>query len=106
MSDFAWVNVNQYFNEIRKYKNIILFGCGGKGREAIPILRAHGIEIAAVCDNNQALWGHKFLDEYVIQGFDAEIAALEDCCVIITASIIYATEIQLEIQKSYPPIPI
>lgn len=106
MEDFVLTNVDKYFDEIRKHKNIIMFGCGGKGREAISALKAYGIKIAAACDNNQALWGHKFLDEYVIQGFDAEIAALEDCCVVITASIIYATEIQLEIQKNYPEIPI
>lgn len=106
MADFALANADQYFSEIRKHKNIVLFGCGGKGREAVPILKAHGIKISAACDNNQALWGRKFLDEYVIQGFDSEIAALEDCCVIITATIIYATEIQREIQKSCPQIPV
>lgn len=106
MADFTLTNVDEYFNEVRKHKNIILFGCGGKGRGAVPILKAHGIKITAVCDNNQALWGQKFLDKYIIQGFDDGVAALEDCCVIITASIIYATEIQREIQKSYPQIPV
>ena len=106
MADFGLTDVDQYFSGIRRHKNIILFGCGGKGREAIPILKAHNIKIAAVCDNNQAMWGRKFLDEYVIQGFDPEIAALEDCCVIITATIVYAAEIQRELQKNYPQIPI
>lgn len=106
MADFTLTNVDEYFNKVRKHKNIILFGCGGKGRGAVPILKAHGIKITAVCDNNQALWGQKFLDKYIIQGFDDGVAALEDCCVIITASIIYATEIQREIQKSYPQIPV
>lgn len=106
MADFALMNADQYFSAIREHKNVVLFGCGGKGREAIPILKAKGIKIVAVCDNNQALWGQKFLDEYVIQGFDSEIAALEDCCVIITATIIYATEIQRELQKNYPQMPV
>lgn len=106
MVDFALENADQYFSKIRKHKNIVLFGCGGKGREAMSILKAYRIKIAAVCDNNQALWGRKFLDEYVIQSFDSEIAALEDCCVIITATIIYATEIYNELIKKYPHIPV
>lgn len=106
MADLTLTSADQYFSEIRKHKSIVLFGCGGKGREAIPVLKEYGIKIAAVCDNNQALWGRKFLDEYIIRGFDAEIAALEDCCVIITATIIYATEIQREFQKNYPQIPV
>ena len=106
MTDLVLTNADQYFDKIRNHKNIILFGCGGKGRGAMPILKEHGIKIAAVCDNNQALWGTKFLDEYVVRGFDSEIAALEDCCVIITTGIIYATEIQRKILKSYPQIPI
>ena len=71
MIEFALTNVQEYFDEIKRHKNIILFGCGGKGREAVPILKEHGIEPVAVCDNNPNLWGRKFLDEYVIQKFDS-----------------------------------
>ncbi|MBD5456942.1 MAG: hypothetical protein HDR27_00005, partial [Lachnospiraceae bacterium] len=106
MIEFALTNVQEYFDEIKRHKNIILFGCGGKGREAVPILKKHGIEPAAVCDNDPTLWGQKFLNEYVIQKFDSNLAALEGCCVIITCTIIYATEIYNELTSRYPNMPV
>jgi len=106
MKTLQFADPGKYLDEIRQHKHVILFGCGGKGREAIPILKNHGIEITAACDNNQALWGHKFLDQYVIHGFDSKTAALEDCCVIITCSIIYATEIYNELTCKYPSLPV
>ena len=54
------IDVSAYFDEIKRHKNIILFGCGGKGREAVSILTEYGIKIAAACDNNKALWNCEF----------------------------------------------
>lgn len=106
MGKFTVVNVDEYFDELRKYKNVILFGCGGKGREAVPILEKHGIKITAACDNNKNLWGHKFLDKFVIQEFSPAVAMLEGCCVIITCAIKGATEIYNKLTSDYSNIPI
>ena len=87
MEHFALPNVNAYFEEIKQYSNIILFGCGGKGREAVPILAEYGIRITAACDNNHALWGQEFVDGVRIQPFEQAVAADADCCVIIAATV-------------------
>lgn len=106
MEHFALPNVNAYFEEIKQYSNIILFGCGGKGREAVPILAEYGIRITAACDNNHALWGQEFVDGVRIQPFEQAVAADADCCVIIAATVIYAVDIGEYITRKYPSVPI
>ena len=100
------IDVSAYFDEIKRHKNIILFGCGGKGREAVSILTEYGIKIAAACDNNKALWNCEFLNGIIIQPFGQVVSSLEDCCVIITCSIIYTTEISRYLTSEYPSIPV
>lgn len=106
MNDLILPNVNEYFETIKSHRNIILFGCGGKGREAIPIFEEYGINITAACDNNEALWGQEFLNGILIQSFEQVVSTLQDCCVIITSTVVYATEIYQRIRKKYLDIPI
>ena len=106
MVNFNFVDPEEYFDRIRRHKHVILFGCGGKGREAVPILAEHGIFITAACDNNKALWGKNFVDGIIIQEFEQAMTDLEDCCVIISSTVIYATEIYQAIIAKYPDMPI
>lgn len=106
MKNFALTNVNKYFNEIRKYENIVLFGCGRKGKQAKSILKKHGIEITAACDNNSDLFGKEFTEGIKIQSFEQVIRNKSDCCVIITCTILHAIEIYNNIKEKYENIPI
>ena len=68
------INMKKYFEEIRAYKNVVLFGCDEKGREAMKLLQEHGIQVAVACDNNEALWGKRFASNMMIQSFEDVIS--------------------------------
>ena len=98
----------EYFAQVRKCKNIILFGCGGKGRQAIKILNNLGIRISAACDNNTELCGKVFVDNIFIKSLDEILKEIEinDTCIIITCSINYTVEINKILMEKCPDIPI
>ena len=70
MNKVNFVNAEKYFDEIRKYENVVLFGCGGKGKQAISILEKRNIKITAACDNNVDLFGKKFMEGVYIENFE------------------------------------
>lgn len=101
MREMTVINSKNYFDKIKNYKKIILFGCGGKGRQAIGILERLGVNISAACDNNIQLWGKEFLPNIYIKSLDeiADEISIQDSCFLITSSIMYAIEIEKSIQE-------
>lgn len=108
MDEIRLIDSIEYFDQIRKYKNIILFGCGGKGRQAIKILNNIGIRITAACDNDVKLQGQVFFDNILIQSLDECLNEITtgDVCILITCSINYAVEINEMLSHKCPGIPI
>lgn len=100
------INVKKYFEQMSSYENIILFGCGAKGQQAVKILKEHGVEITDACDNNVELQGKEFIDNIFIQSFDEAIKGKKDFCVIITCAINSALEIYNAIKCRDNTIPI
>jgi FkbM family methyltransferase len=101
-----FMDIELYFNEIRQYKNVILFGCGGKGKQALGLLEENGIAITAACDNNKDLQGQKFIDDIYIESFEKAIQTRTDFCVVITCTIFNATEIYKYIKEINADIPV
>ncbi len=106
MNKVNFVNAEKYFDEIRKYENVVLFGCGGKGKQAISILEKRNIKITAACDNNVDLFGKKFMEGVYIENFERVRQNLSDFCVIITCTILHATDIYNEIKEKDENIPV
>lgn len=108
MNEFELINSTEYFDQIRNYKNIILFGCGGKGRQAIKILNDLGVRVSVACDNNSELHGKLFVNNILIKSLDEILKDIEinDTCIIITCSIDYAVEINNMLMEKCPNISI
>lgn len=106
MNQLECINPDGYFNQIKQYKNIILFGCGGKGRQAISILENQGIKLTAVCDNNINLFGKEFIQGLYIKSLEEVLENLKSFCIIITASMKNAMEIYDDLIQKYGKIPI
>lgn len=106
MEKLRLINVKKYFEEMSSYENIILFGCGAKGRQAVKILKDHGVEITDACDNNVELHGKDFVDNIIIQSFNDAIKGKKDFCIIITCAINSAIEIYNDIKCRDSSIPI
>ena len=108
MKESDLIDSIEYFAQIKNYKNIILFGCGGKGRQAIKILNNLGIHISAACDNSTELQGKLFVDNVPIKSLDEILKEIEinDTCIIITCSINYTVEINKILMERCPNIPI
>lgn len=108
MKQIELVNSREYFNIIRGYENIILFGCGGKGRQAIKLFEKLDIHISAACDNNKEIQGKLFYGTIFIQSLDAVLSDTKkgDTCFLLTCSINYATEIEHELRRKCPNIPV
>ena len=58
------IDSEEYFQKIKQYDNIVVYGAGNKARETVKLLEQKGIYPDAVCDGNQALWGKEFLGKY------------------------------------------
>lgn len=52
-------SLNKYLEELRE-ANVILYGAGSKGKQALELLRRYGVEPAAVCDSARNKWGRNF----------------------------------------------
>lgn len=105
MENIGFIDPGKYFEEIRQYEHVILFGCGGKGRASIPILQEQRIKIAAACDNNEELWGKEFLPSIYIQSLEEAVQGLSQFCIIITTAIVSAVEIYRQIKENTPVSP-
>ncbi|SHE95492.1 nucleoside-diphosphate sugar epimerase/dehydratase [Schwartzia succinivorans] len=52
-------SLNKYLEELRG-ADVILYGAGSKGKQAIELLRRYGVEPAAICDSDRNKWGRNF----------------------------------------------
>lgn len=86
------VNCNQYFNEMKKYDNIVCFGAGSKGRQSVEILKKFGINPIAYCDNNEELWG-TMNDGIKIMGYRDIRSTFDEYVILITCTLKNAMEI-------------
>ena len=102
------VNSKEYFDVIRGCEKIVLFGCGGKGRQAIKLLDKLDIHITAACDNNKEIQGNCFYGSVCIQSLDAVLTDIQSskACILLTCSINYAIEMEQELKTKCPDIPV
>ena len=86
--DFARVKENivptDVLDEIRNYKNVIVFGAGESGDWVIHLLRKNGIFPKAICDNSSGKWG-KRKGQFVIGPFEETIAAYPDAAICVAS---------------------
>lgn len=89
-----FVNSDEYFNDIKKYKNIIMFGAGSKAHQVIKLLEEQGIFPCEICDNNKELQGKYFMGKYVIKSHEEIRKRYEFYCILITTTITNAMSIK------------
>lgn len=106
MKEMNLIDIDEYFAGMRSYENVILFGCGVKGRQAVKILKENDIRISAACDNNVKLQGKEFIDGIIIQSFDEATRGKRNFCIIITCAISNALEIYNALKSKGNSIPI
>lgn len=95
MPQFEYINSEEYFDNIRKCKNIICFGAGAKLRQALVLLNNIDIRPTVICDNNPELWGKttEFNGEsFEIVSYEKVKTELEEYTILLTMSIHNATE--------------
>lgn len=64
--------VISFFDTIKKFDNVIIFGCGRLGRFLSAVISLNGIDnLIAFCDNNSEQWGKTVLGKKVISPSDA-----------------------------------
>lgn len=93
------IDENEYFNRIKRYRNIILFGAGSKARQTVDLLEQRGVTPTAVCDNNSKLWGSLFLNQYPIYSYAQIKEKYEDYCFVLTVASGNAVEIERELMN-------
>lgn len=93
------IDDSQYFENIKKYSHIIVYGAGNKAKLTIPLLESKGIVPCAVCDGNSALWGNTFLGKYPIYSYEQATSEFSNYCILICATVHVATEIIEELGK-------
>ncbi|MBE6091613.1 MAG: FkbM family methyltransferase [Selenomonas ruminantium] len=52
-------SLNAYLEELRR-SDVIIYGAGSKGKQALELLRRYGVEPTAVCDSDKNKWGSDF----------------------------------------------
>lgn len=109
MKKFKYIDSEAYFTEIKKFKNIICFGAGGKLREALIIFRKIGIKPTAICDNDPDLWG-KIVEaegiEIEIESYDSVVKRLDDYVILLTVMIKSAEAIYRSLRQTGEKHPI
>ena len=60
MDNLDVINQNEYYETIRAYDYVILYGAGSKARQCTGILERFGVDISDVCDSSQDRWGEMF----------------------------------------------
>ena len=100
------IDDSQYFEKIKKYNHIIVYGAGNKAKLTIPLLENKGIVPCVVCDGNSALWGKTFLGKYPICSYEQATSKFSNYCILICATVHVATEIIEELGKKGEKNPI
>ena len=52
-------SLDAYLEKLRS-SDVILYGAGSKGKQALELLRRYGVEPVAICDSDEGKWGEKF----------------------------------------------
>lgn len=93
------INPDLYFEEIKSYKNIIMYGIGSKARQTINFLKEKGIVPIEVCDGNEKLWGGVFDNTYIIRSYKEIKEKYKGYCVVLPVAINNALEIMKELDE-------
>lgn len=101
-----FANPKDYFDNIRKHKNIIMFGAGSKAQQVIKLLENLKIFPCEICDNSEALQGEKFMGKYVIKSHKEIREKYESYCILITTTITNAMSIYDSLEKAGEKHPI
>ncbi len=75
---------NTVLKELKKDKNVIIFGAGASGDWAADLLRSHGIFPKCYCDNSSRKWG-KMRNGLKIQPFTEAIKEYEGAAICIAS---------------------
>lgn len=100
------VDPETYFSDIRRHKNIIMFGGGSKAHQVIALLEDWNIFPCEICDNNKELQGQKFMEKYVIKSYEKIKKEYDSYCIIITTTITNAISIKEGLIKAGEKNPI
>ena len=92
------IDSEEYFQKIKQYDNIVVYGAGNKARETVKLLEQKGIYPDAVCDGNQALWGKEFLGKYRVSRYEEMKKRLSNYCILICTTINTAVQIIEELR--------
>lgn len=93
----------QFFDQIRKEKNIILWGTGAMANHTLQLLLKYYIMPEAVCDNNEDMWGTQFGGgEYKIPvlSYEEVRQRYTDYAVVLAVSIRNAMEIKEQLMEA------
>lgn len=86
--------VDHLINEFAN-REVILFGAGSCGEKCLEEFKKIGTNILAFCDNNQSIWGNKFLGYPVLS--PEELKLYPEIPVLITST--YDDEIREQLRK-------
>ncbi len=95
MSQLEYICSEKYFENLKKNKNIVCFGAGGKLRQALVLLDTMDIRPTVICDNNSELWGRSISfkgKSFEIISYDEVKSNFEEYVILLTMSIRNAIE--------------
>ncbi len=93
------INPDVYYEEIKRNKNIIMYGIGSRARQTIAFLKEKGIIPIEVCDGNEKLWGQIFDKGYVIRSYKEIKERYSDYCIVLSVAINNALEIINDLEE-------
>lgn len=96
----------EYFDDIKNYQHIIVYGAGNKAKLTLPLLENKGIKPCAICDGNRELWGTSLLGKYPIDSYEQVTSKFSEYCILICATIHVAMEIMAELHEKGEKNPI
>lgn len=86
--DFAGAKENivptDVWVELKKHKDVIVFGAGQSGDWVIDLLRSQGIFPKAICDNYSGKWGQK-RNQLRIESFEKTITAYPNAAICVAS---------------------
>lgn len=53
--------LNSFLKNVKRYTQVVIFGCGTNGASLYFFLKNNGVTISGACDNSKAKWGTSFM---------------------------------------------
>lgn len=92
------IDGNVYFEQLKNYRHIFLWGYGTKGIQTLSLLRERGILPELFIDNNKDKWG-TCVEGLEVCSYEEAQKKCSDYCILITAVWNYANEIKSRLEK-------